>query len=911
MFGGSSLRKKYYSENINLIKDELSYASENGAEFNELFLRNISHFDTHIMDLVSKKIQKLTIDECNLEKIPSRIFDFLELEDLSLCGNNIGEILPNIKNLSKLKILRLIENNIKEIVPEVFQIQSLKTLSLINNGIKDISVEIRQLRGLQELKLGGNELTKLPYTISELSDLKFFDCSRNKLKVLPEEFYDLIELEELDISFNRFSEISSLINGLKNLKVLDLSNNLIQEIPKEIGLLPNLEVLNLSNNRIRELPPEILNLKNLKTIITKGNPIINPPVEILNQGLKSIFNYLRELVSFVELHEAKLLIVGEGGVGKTSLAKKMMDSKAVIADEHNSTEGIDIRRWEVDHKNNNLNINIWDFGGQEIYHSTHQFFLTKRSVYVFLWEAKRDEHSLNFDYWLNVINLLAGDAPVLVVQNKIEDRIKPLEQRTIIQNFKNVKQFFDISTKENRNIEALKDEILKQFMNLEHIGTKLPKVWVDIRKELESLNENYISYTDYLCICKKYGLNEDRALFISRYYHDLGVFLNFDDNMTLKNILFLNPSWATNAVYMLLDDKAIIENNGQFSNKHLQSAWNGYVDSTYFSFIIELMKKFELCFPISEDEYIIPELMNADNQSLNDYKISEEYLQIQYRYGFMPSGVITRFIVKMHSKIDDGKFTKNKVIIRYKETRAFLSGDMYQRKIDIKVFGNEKHYLLNLIRDTFDDLHRSLSNPNVKEEIPCNCNKCTASKIGSHYFSYEFVENMVARNKKETDCPLSYETINLNSLLARYDRKESSISSVRLEDVDVFICHSSKDKEKAIFLSEKLKSNKISYWIDHEQIKHGDGVVQKINEGLLKTTVLFLIYSRDTMDSKWCREEYESCISASISGKNKKIIPILLDDISHLDLPPLIMDKRAVKYENENEIDEMISQLRK
>ncbi|WP_347242416.1 hypothetical protein [Nostoc sp. FACHB-888] len=25
-------------------------------------------------------------------------------------------------------------------------------------------------------------------------------------------------------------------------------------------------------------------------------------------------------------------------------------------------------------------VNIWDFGGQEIYHATHQFFLTRRSL---------------------------------------------------------------------------------------------------------------------------------------------------------------------------------------------------------------------------------------------------------------------------------------------------------------------------------------------------------------------------------------------------------------------------------------------------------------------------------------------------------------------------------------------------
>ena len=51
---------------------------------------------------------------------------------------------------------------------------------------------------------------------------------------------------------------------------------------------------------------------------------------------------------------------------------------------------------------------FWDFGGQEIYHATHQFFLTKRSLYLFVWEARKEEESRHFDYWLNVIKLLGS-----------------------------------------------------------------------------------------------------------------------------------------------------------------------------------------------------------------------------------------------------------------------------------------------------------------------------------------------------------------------------------------------------------------------------------------------------------------------------------------------------------------------
>ena len=40
-----------------------------------------------------------------------------------------------------------------------------------------------------------------------------------------------------------------------------------------------------------------------------------------------------------------------------------------------------------------MRLAVWDFGGQEIYHATHQFFLTDQSLFVLVWSARADfEH---------------------------------------------------------------------------------------------------------------------------------------------------------------------------------------------------------------------------------------------------------------------------------------------------------------------------------------------------------------------------------------------------------------------------------------------------------------------------------------------------------------------------------------
>ena len=78
-----------------------------------------------------------------------------------------------------------------------------------------------------------------------------------------------------------------------------------------------------------------------------------------------------------------MLIVGEGGAGKTSLLRRLYQPDQPLPTEKETTKGISIHRHEFPLKNGRrFRLNVWDFGGQEIYHATHQFFLTRRSLYL-------------------------------------------------------------------------------------------------------------------------------------------------------------------------------------------------------------------------------------------------------------------------------------------------------------------------------------------------------------------------------------------------------------------------------------------------------------------------------------------------------------------------------------------------
>ena len=76
--------------------------------------------------------------------------------------------------------------------------------------------------------------------------------------------------------------------------------------------------------------------------------------------------------------------------------------------------------------------------GQEIYHATHQFFLTKRSLYALVADTRKED--TDFYYWLNVVELLSDNSPMLIILNEKQDRRREINERQLRGQFANLKE---------------------------------------------------------------------------------------------------------------------------------------------------------------------------------------------------------------------------------------------------------------------------------------------------------------------------------------------------------------------------------------------------------------------------------------------------------------------------------------
>ena len=132
---------------------------------------------------------------------------------------------------------------------------------------------------------------------------------------------------------------------------------------------------------------------------------------------------------------------------------------------------------------------------------------------------------------------------------------------------------------------------------------------------------------------------------------------------------------------------------------------------------------------------------------------------------------------------------------------------------------------------------------------------------------------------------------------------------------DVFICHASEDKEAvARPLAEALRSRGLSVWLDEVEIRLGDSLRQKIDEGLLTSTFGVVILSPNFFKKQWAQWELDGLAARETSSGTKVLLPVW-HQVGHAEVAahsPLLASKRAARISDglEQVADEVAGVLR-
>ncbi|MEH1824887.1 MAG: COR domain-containing protein [Nostoc sp.] len=623
-------------------------------------------------------------------------------------------------------------------------------LDLSGQELTELPVEIGKLQQLESLILGkkvegyervggrylekvsGNNLKTLPLELLGLPNLRKLDISGNPLESIPDVVTQILHLEELILIRVELTEIPDAIANLTNLTQLVLYNNQITQIPEAIANLTNLTQLHLFSNQITQIPEAIESLTKLEKLDLRGNPLPISP-EILGSSyevgsVEDIFNYLQLLRSgeVRPLNEAKLLLIGQGSVGKTSLIKALRGKK--YDKNQPQTDGLNVETWNVQVNSKDIRLNVWDFGGQEIYHATHQFFLTKRSLYLLVCNCRTSEEENRIEYWLKLIESFGGQSPVIIVGNKKDEQPLDINRKALREKYPNIQDIIETSCQDNIGIDELRKAILKQIANLKEVYDLLPLTWFEVKQQLESMPQDFISYNRYIGICHENKIpeeqNQDQLIDL---LHRLGLVLNFRDHPILKNTNVLKPNWVTEGIYALLSDENIkTQTKGIFTPADLTRILNPErYPTTHHGYLIGLMKEFELCFELDckPPQFLIAGLLPKDQP--DETELEGETLEFQYHYKVLPESIISRFIVNTHEKIHNQIYWRSGVMLQYQENNeiyniARIKADPEDKKIFITISDRKetRRLFLGILRDVFQKIHNTLPNLEITEWVP-------------------------------------------------------------------------------------------------------------------------------------------------------------------------------------------------
>ena len=669
------------------------------------------------------KLQWLDLSANRLATLPDTIAQISQLETLTLDHNQLMQLPEGIGRLSQLKRLSLSHNALSELPDSFGQLASLHQLDLSHNQLSRMPEIIAQLSQLRSLKLSHNQLSRLHKLIRQLPHLQSLDLSCNQLERLPEEIGQLSQLQQLCLQQNLLKRLPEAIGQLSSLTQISLNQNQLVKLPEGIRRLHQLKQLSLSQNQLESLPPDLQQLVNLEQLDLRENPLPIPP-EVLGQQHPgqpaTILNYYAELQREAKkpLNEAKVLLVGQGSVGKTSLVKQLIEG--AFSPQETKTEGINIKHWQIQVNQQEISLNLWDFGGQEIMHATHQFFLTKRSLYLLVLDARLEAEENRLEYWLRMIQSFGGNSPVIIVGNKTDQQPLDLDRRGLQAKYPNICAFVETSCQHGTGISELKQAIADQVAKLDHIHDLLPASWFKVKTQLEQLDRDYIPYSEYERLCQVESIQEELSQrTLIDFLHDLGVVLSFYNDDRLHDTSVLNPEWVTNGVYKILNSRELILDYKGILNRNLldQILEPERYPRQKHLFIMDMMRRFELCFDIQSDQqFLIPDLLPKEEPFTGDWINA---LALEYHYLVLPSSIISRFIVRMSDKIHRQTSWRSGVVLAYDGNTALVKADREDKKIWVRVGGQPqtRRNFLTAIRAQFDAIHKTVPGLEVTQKV--------------------------------------------------------------------------------------------------------------------------------------------------------------------------------------------------
>lgn len=840
--------------------------------------------------------EELDLQSMNLTALPESLGQLTQLKSLEIGFNKLRHLPEWIGKLTQLRELSLFENQLTTLPESMVELTRMKELDLADNQLAALPKWTSKLAQLRRLDLSENKLTSLPESIGELTLIKDLELPYNKLTSLPETIGKLTQLRELRLDGNQLTWLPDSISKLSQLEVLDLSDNKLASLPESIGNLTQLTHLYLDDNALTTLPDSLERLTKLGLLYLHGNAAIGLSPDILGPTWREAgrnkrpadprailaFYFSQRKRSAKPLNEVKLLLVGHGRVGKTSL------SKALRGVPHNETEpetpGIERHPLPLTSGKSAITAHVWDFGGQEFLHQTHQFFFSERSIYVVVLTGRQGRPMQEAEYWLRLIRTYGSGSPVVIVLNQIRVHPFTVDEHFLKENYPEVKAVVKADCDPRVGIAPLHKTLGTLAGSMPGVREKIDPAWARVRKHLEEMKDSFVPFARYREICVEQGVKDSEKQDILATILDcLGIALNYRDDPRLRDTSVLKPRWLVDGIYTILRWLHKHETNGLLQLEDFSRALKS--KKTYppdmHPFLLALMQKFELCFQMEGDQgvYLVPGLLNENQPRELKQFMTSKARRLQFRYDDLrPLGLLPRFIVRSHTLSEKQPRWLRGVVLARGKARALVRGDHEGRVTDIFALGENTDDRVWLTEFILDEMRV------LNDKLPVRTFVESEAEPGA-WTELELLREAARNNEgTRTERVAGRGTVMVPVKETLREVESAETSGPRESPRSLFICYSHENERvvKQLIPSLKVLARRgyIESWRDTDLVA-GEDWDETIKERLSNAQIILFMVSRDFLASDYITRQERPLAMELMKAKKAVVVPVVLSRCSY------------------------------
>ena len=606
-----------------------------------------------------------------------------------------------------------------------------------------------------------------------------------------------------------------------------------------------------------------------------GNPVCGIPSGLLGLGTtcqENLRNYWLDLASGSEKQQQlKVQLVGNGRVGKTTLTYAL-EHKRAPSEPFKSTHGIVIKEIQqaLDGEEKPVTLQLWDFGGQEIYHATHRLFLSDDCLYLLLWAEDTEEHPDEtrhpVSYWLELIHDLGKNSPVILVKNQIDRAdnlsIIPPDVHEDVPGYTQLENPVKVSAMQYRNMPVLRGAIAAVIEKLyRQICLELPTSWMQVQRELKQLEQKTIPFAHFKQLCIKAGVSQ--AEWFVGYLHKTGAL--FYRQGTFQDQIILDQNWAINAVYRVFDpqeQRSFVEDDlkGHFKGRDAKMVWPD-ADETEREIYFDFMRNCGICYEsyhresrqkqktFAEREFIIPDLLPLTSNTKAAWGDNRpDDWQLDIEFPFLHRSIIVRVILRL-GETYDGEPWRSGIFCHTDEGQLLLECE----------YANKQHSTQGRLRfqlrgNSLDRLVYALRKL-VSETSPHRRYQEYLSKAGGKRIQLPaFKEEQAFTTRLEEINPMS-------------------------NPIKLFISYAQEDDKHRAELEKRLKiidrEIPLTPWSDH-QLQPGGLVHQDILRQLEQADIVLLVVTPDFIAKDYCFDREVQTALQRYEQQQNIVIPIIV-----------------------------------